>query len=664
MKIEDRLSKRIQSMSREKFERLCIDLLERMGFQISTVKSIGGDIQVEASIERDDEKKDYVVNCSRATNIEREVRKLEEMVDENIQGFIITHQRVNERIDSNVEVAGVENFYKLLDKFHLLNDLDLREESIQRDEISNMMDEARKTLNEEEPKKAIDKIIEIIKKDENFKQSWLLLSKAYKEIDSYKNEIDALEQALNIDDGYVEAWKAKGDAHYRNSDYDEAISCFERLLEIEPESPETWNNIGLCYMKKGELDEALNSINNALSIDDRFVQALMNKALIFEKQGKIKKTTEVSKKLTEIEPDNPEYQYIHAAYLYKKDDYKRSLERINKVLEFDPDHKEAERLKNILEQQIKIEKTDEMIRENVKLSEHFDPIKRKRLSEVLWRLDENKEAIKYVNEDNELTGCIFFEEGNLDKAKDIFDKNREEPISSLNLEEVDYQNGDLVDSKNILNELNGKVSNISIKEKKGISLKKLGDLDSAIDIFEDLIENYEGLEDVLEERFRCLIKKNSSVEDIESDLAITDKNRLYNLFSILHFINNNYEESIELLEKVTDIKNPIYFNNLGCILYNMDRFEDALNAFKRAIDNYGETPVYLNNYSFCLLEEDKLEEALENLEKSLDIDRNNPITWYYKGIVLKRKGEDNWQESIEESLDIDPDFKEAKRLLE
>lgn len=664
MRIEYRLSKRIQSMSREKFERLCIDLLERMGFQISSVKSIGGDIQVEASIERNDEKKDYVVNCSRSTDIDREVKKLEEMVDENIQGFIITHQNVNKRIDSDIEVAGIENFYKLLDKFDLLDNLDLREESIQRDEIQKMMDEAGKTLNEGKPHEAIDKIIKIIKKDERYKESWFLLSKAYHKIESYKNEIEALEQALNIDDGYVDAWKAKGNAHYRNSDYDEAIKCFERLLEIDPESPETWNNIGLCYMKKGQLDEALNSINNALSIDENFVQALMNKALIFEKQGKIDKTTKVSKKLIDIDLEDPKYQYIHAAYQYKKDDYKKSLESVNKVLEYEPEHKEAKELKNILEQQIKIEKTDEMIKENVKISKYYDPIKRKQLSKILWKLDEDDEAIKYVNEDNEITGCIFFEGGNLERAKDIFEKTRQEPISLLNLEEINYENNDLISSKNFLEKLDEKLKTVFVDEKKAITLRKIGDLDHAIDLYDEIIMNDDELIDVFEEKYRSLIKKDGSVEDIKNDIKLTGKNRLYNLFSILHHINYDHDKSIEYLEKVTDIDDPIYFNNLGCILYKLNRFEDAINAFKKAVDKDGDRPVYLNNYSFCLLEEDELDEALENLGMSLNIDENNPITLYYKGIVLKRKGEDDWRDSIEKSIKLDPDFEEARKMLE
>ncbi len=662
MNIEERLSEKIQSMSREEFEKLCIDLLEKMGFKISTVKSVGGDIQVEASIERDGEKKDYVVKCSRREDIEDEVKNLEEITDENIHGFILTHKRVNKRIDSTVEVAGVKNLYKLLDKFNLLKGLDLEEEKIKRDQINKMMSEARNLLKNDEPRETIDKIIEIIKKDDKLKESWFLLSKAYDKIESYDNEIDALEQALEIDKRYLEAWRNKGEVHYKKSDYDEAIKCFEKVLEIEPESPETWNNIGLCYMKKGELDQALKSLDNALSLDESFTKALMNKALIFEKQGKINKTTKVSEKLIEIEPDNPEYQYINAAYLYKKDEYEKSLESINRVLDIDPDNKEARQLKDILDQQIKIERTDEMIKKNVEKSKYSDPIKQRRISEILWKLDDNEEAMKFVNEDDVITGCIFYERENVDKSKDIFKKNKEDIFSTINLEEIRYKNKDNIESKKLLENL--KSENLPFKEKRLLTLIQLDHDKEVEDLFKNISDKDERLIDIIEERFRYIIRNKGSIEEIKKELKVTEENRILNLLSILHFVNHKNEESIDLLNKVTDVENPIYFNNLGCILFKMGEFKDSLKSFERTVEKNGKNPVYLNNYGFCLIEEDEINKALENLEKSLSIDEENYVSWYFKGIALKRDDDNNWKKSIQKTLEINPNFKKAEKMLE
>ncbi|MFP4051138.1 MAG: tetratricopeptide repeat protein [Thermoplasmata archaeon] len=660
MNIEERLSEKIQSMSREKFEKLCIDLLEKMGFKISTVKSVSGDIQVEASIKRTDETKDYIVKCSRSEDIENEIKMLEKLIDDNINGFILSHQRVRKTFNSDVEVAGIENFYKLLEKFNLRENLYFEEEKIVREQIENMMEDARQTIEEGKPGEAIDEIIEIIKKDESIKESWFLLSKAYHEIESYQNEIDALEQAIKLDEIYLEAWKAKGEAHYNNEDLDEAILCFKKALEIEPESPETWNNIGLCYLKKGELDEALRSLDSAISIDESFVQALMNKAQIFEKQGKIDKTTEVSGKLIEIEPENPVYQYINAAYLYKKDDYKRSLESVNKILDLEPEHKDAQQLKDVLEKQIELKRTDEMIKENVKKSQSSNLTRQKNISELLWKLGENEEAFKVVNEDDEITGCLLFEGGNLEEAEEIFNKKSENINSKLNLEEIKYNKSDFVESKNILDDLN--IENIVVDEKKVLSLIKLKKQNQAIELLENIPKK--GLQDILEEIYRCKIRNEGHLEEDDEKIEFIDENRFYNLFSILYLTNNKKEESIELLNEVTDIDNPIYYNNLGCILFKMGRFEDALKAFEKSVENNGDSPMYLNNYSFCLIKEDELEDALENLNRSLDIEEKYHVTWYYRAIAQKRIGDEDWKESIERSLDIEPDFEKAKDILE
>lgn len=647
-------------MSREQFEKLCIDLLEKMSFKISTVKSVGGDIQVEASIKRENETKDYIVKCSRSEDLENEIKKLEKLIDENINGFILSHQRVRKTFNSDVEVAGLENFYKLLEKFNLLKNLDLEEEKVVREQIENMMEDARQTLEEGKPREAIDDIIEIIKKDESINESWFLLSKAYKEIESYQNEIEALEQVIKLDEGYLEAWNAKGEAHYNNEDFDEAILCFNKALEIEPESPETWNNIGLCYLKKGDMDEALRALDNALSIDESFVQALMNKALIFEKQGKIEKTTQVSEKLIELKPENLEYQYIHAAYLYKKDEYKRSLESVNKILDLEPDHKDAQHLKDILEKQIELERTDEIIKENMNKSRYLDSIRQKNISELLWKLGQNEEALKVVNEDDEITGCLLYEKGNLEEAEELFSRNSENLTFKLNFEEIKYNKSDFVESKNILDDMN--TENIVRYQKKVLSLVKLENQDQVIELLENISEK--GLQDILEEMYRCKIRSEGHLEEDDDEIEFIDKNRFYNLFSILKLINNEKEESIELLNEVTDIDNPIYYNNLGCILFKMKRFENALKSFEKSVEKNGDSPIYLNNYSFCLIEEDELEKALENLKKSLDIKKNNHITWYYKALAQKRIGYEDWKESIEKSLDIKPDFEKAKNMLE
>jgi len=460
----------------------------------------------------------------------------------------------------------------------------------------------------------------------------------------------------------LEAWRNKGEVHYIKSDYDEAIKCFEKALEIEPESPETWNNIGLCYMKKSELDEALKSLDNALSLDESFTKALMNKALIFEKQGKIDKTTKVSEKLIEIEPDNPEYQYINAAYLYKKDEYEKSLESINRVLDIDPDNKEAKKLKDILDQQIKIERTDEMIKKNVEKSKYSDPIKQRRVSEILWKLDDNEEAMKFVNEDDVITGCIFYERENVDKSKDIFKKNKEDIFSTINLEEIRYKNKDYIESKKLLENL--KLENIPFKEKRLLTLIQLDHDKEVEDLFKNISDKDERLIDIIEERFRYIIRNKGSIEEIKKELKITEENRILNLLSILHFVNHKNEESIDLLNEVTDVEDPIYFNNLGCILFKMGKFKDSLKAFERTVEKNGKNPIYLNNYGFCLIEEDEIEEALENLEKSLTIDEENYVSWYFKGIALKRKDNENWKESIQKSLEINNNFRKAEKMLE
>ncbi len=64
------------------------------------------------------------------------------------------------------------------------------------------------------------------------------------------------------------------------------------------------------------------------------------------------------------------------------------------------------------------------------------------------------------------------------------------------------------------------------------------------------------------------------------------------------------------------------------------------------------------------MERDLTESAKNNFRTAIEIDEEDPVGWYNMGIVMKRLGEEGWEEYIQKSLDLAPGFEQAKKMLE
>ncbi len=378
---------KIEQMSRKKFERLCIECLENMGFRISDIKSVSGDMLAEGTVEREGEVKDYIIKVTRSggdTAVEAEGVK--NLLTPKTDGLLITTDEVEKDFfdSGNIEVAGGDKFFRLLKKFDLLSKFNLKgmeedesarqKELVEKGDREFSKDNFREALNyyteaisagDESPvpylkkgrvlletgkvERAIEALRDSTEIDRENPEAWTLLGEALYLKDEREKAVEAYDEALDIDEDYLKAWKKKGKVLYDLETYDEALRCFEKILEIEPKSKETWNNKGLCYMQKSELKKSLDSLNSALSLDPDFEEALLNKALVFEKMEKLEKAVKVSEDLIEHFPEKAEYHYIKGAYLTELGEREEALESINRCLELDPNHDKAKEMQLFLE---------------------------------------------------------------------------------------------------------------------------------------------------------------------------------------------------------------------------------------------------------------------------------------------------------------------------
>ncbi len=381
----------LEKMSRERFHRICLELLENMGFEVSSVRSIGGDFEAEAVRGRTDERVvDYVVRITRSGGRPtKEINALKKVLGPEVIGIYITTSLVDEELkrDDDVDVVGPDEMYELMEKYDVLAEFDehSKEEralpsaselnrliewgddfrnkhnyhkaieyydkaiNLKPESLKPQVKKAEVLLEYGEPQKASEVILNAVRMGKESSDAWTTLGKIFHVLEKYDDEIEAYERALDINEDNTEAWNLKGAALYEGGLYDEADLCFDRVLEVEPKDYRAWNNKGLCLMKKGDLDNAQNAINNALTIKPDHIDSLINKALVLEKQNKIQKALQVIDVLISLRPDEAKFHYIKGAYLKACNDMDEAHRSVKKALRLEPGFSKAVELKIQLE---------------------------------------------------------------------------------------------------------------------------------------------------------------------------------------------------------------------------------------------------------------------------------------------------------------------------
>ena len=118
----------------------------------------------------------------------------------------------------------------------------------------------------------------------------------------------------------------------------------------------------------------------------------------------------------------------------------------------------------------------------------------------------------------------------------------------------------------------------------------------------------------------------SNVEEYEREVKFEF------MFFIEEFIKNVAEskkQNYKLIEM-----NPEYWNNKGYALYKLERYEEAIGCYDKAIELNPNEPTYWNNKGYVLYSLKRYEEAIKCFDKAIELNPNEPEYWNMKGIAL------------------------------
>ncbi|WMX13684.1 tetratricopeptide repeat protein [Aureispira sp. CCB-E] len=141
---------------------------------------------------------------------------------------------------------------------------------------------------------------------------------------------------------------------------------------------------------------------------------------------------------------------------------------------------------------------------------------------------------------------------------------------------------------------------------------------------------------------------DKALQDAKKALSINSKNDNYRkvkgqsfwLMASIFSEQGAHEKAVEYLTYTSKILNEsLIWNNIGYSQLKIEKYEDALEAFNKALELNIENPYSFSNRSFVYLKLGQLDKAQEDLKKALEFDPYNPYAYKYKGILHLELGE-------------------------
>ncbi|WP_367343375.1 tetratricopeptide repeat protein [Methanomethylovorans sp.] len=123
-----------------------------------------------------------------------------------------------------------------------------------------------------------------------------------------------------------------------------------------------------------------------------------------------------------------------------------------------------------------------------------------------------------------------------------------------------------------------------------------------------------------------------------------------------------YEEALQAYQKAIEIKSdhPYAWNNKGVVLHDLNKKVEALEAYEKAIEIKPDLADAWSNKGAILKDLGRYEEALKACEKAIEIKPDYPYAWYNKGAILKDLGKyEDALKAYEKAIEIKPDLADA-----
>ncbi len=114
---------------------------------------------------------------------------------------------------------------------------------------------------------------------------WNNLGNLYERLNRCEEAIAAFEQALANNERDALAWNGLGNVYLRQQRTADAISAYNKAITISPDFAYPWNGLGNAFASMGDFDAAIGAYQAAVELNKDFPTPWVNLGDIFQEQG-------------------------------------------------------------------------------------------------------------------------------------------------------------------------------------------------------------------------------------------------------------------------------------------------------------------------------------------------------------------------------------------
>ena len=505
---------------------------------------------------------------------------------------------------------------------------------------------------------------------------------------TFEEALDAADRALSRNPDDTNAWYNRGVALLHLERFSEALDAFDRALKLDPGMPDTWNNRGVALARLGRHEDAMESYNRALLLDPVHGSSWMNKARTLAELDRPADAVKSYDRALSINPGDASAWYNRGVLLSEMGETEESARCIDKALAIGyktgKEWYTSAPFEGYIDDYADVSESDDGGKTPVSMASEPD-----KDSEIAFTMDEEDEAeaeldpfaaLPDISGDLDAIEAAM-ESSDVDAAFDVDlpsdadappDPGSNDVDGVFGSEDADLAADDFVaddfadlDLEDDLispasDSLPPDISDASFDLPEPDAGSELGEEDEAGVLAPHVLHEASGVSDVdgdvsHPDGIDMAYKSDMSAppgdsEEVDEEPSPEDEMVGLQPDSSFAEILKYYDRAVVRSPDDADL-----WYNRGLVLYNLNRYRDAVESFERAVainPDYAEAERnrrilvalikkkivdYERKGTECATE-GRFDEAVVYYDQVLSLDPEAPSVWYNRGVALRNLG--------------------------
>ncbi|HSG46048.1 MAG TPA: tetratricopeptide repeat protein [Anaerolineales bacterium] len=459
----------------------------------------------------------------------------------------------------------------------------------------------------------------------------------------------AFQKAIEQNSSDPMAWNGMGNVYARSEYIDDAIAAYRKSIELAPLLSHPWNGLGTVYAHSGRTKEAVVAYRKAIELNDHLTMPWLGLAKLYADQERYREASKAYQQALMIDPLNKAFWNELGCLYLEAGQFEDSVEALLKAIELDRSFGWAYSNlglayagNEMIEESIPIYlKSLDLLKDQVQRSKTWN-----RLADAYRMMDKYEDAIKAYQMADSLNS-----NNSLPKSS-VSDDPQLDPVSEEDTHpEVEAVQGDERSEEDLIDDIKNPPEINSDEEETPCWIFQSEDQD----------------EDVIHTPFETSSNLfNSTTQTETTTQKIGGLSMQMTLPSTLKKIMP--ETKVAPVAKKTEINDAHMWNEKGNYLLQAGAYEDAINAYNKAIAADRSFGWAYTNLGIAYLQLGKYAEAALLLQKSLEFlntDEERAVAWNELGNLYRCLNDyHNAVVSYQKADELDPTHDGARDTVE